>query len=128
MLEADDKKTKEYFMKKFAISLLTAGLLISSGLQAQENAGGAGSSSFSQGGLNKQTIFVGVVAAGIVASAIANSNGSTTTKPIDELEPTCNGTDDLVDGVCIGTTTTVTLSGTTTISVPVTFTYAPTLM
>lgn len=127
-------------MKKFAMSLFTAGLLISSGLQAQENTGGSQASDSAFGEMDRGKIAAGVVAVGIVAAAIANSNGKVTTRPIvcpegEELvagvctaivnPPTCNGSDELVDGVCIGTTTTVTVSGTTTVTVPVTFTYLP---
>jgi hypothetical protein len=65
---------------------------------------------------------------------VSNNRGSTTSVepgpgpgpgpgPVD---PTCNGSDPLVDGVCTGTTTTVTVSGTGTTTVPVTFTYMPT--
>jgi len=130
-------------MKKFAMSLLTAGLLISSGLQAQENTGGSQASDSAFGEMNRDKIVAGAVAVGIIAAAVANSNGKVTTRPPiscpdgEELvggictpivnPPTCNGDDELVDGVCIGTTTTVTVSGTTTINVPVTFTYLPTV-
>ena len=61
-------------------------------------------------------------------SADAPGNGGT-----DPVQPTCEGDDPLVDGVCVGTTNTVTVttSGTSTvtktITVPVTFTYAPTV-
>ncbi|WP_340678574.1 hypothetical protein [Paraglaciecola sp.] len=112
-------------MKKFAIALLSAGLLISSGLQAQENAGGAASSSSAFGDLDKNTIIVAAVATGIIVAAIANSNGNVKGSPTQE--PECDGNDPLVDGICTGTTTTVTVSGTTTINVPVTFTYFPTI-
>jgi hypothetical protein len=135
-------------MKKFAMSLLTAGLLISSGLQAQENAGGANAGDATLGGLDRDKVVAGTVTAGILLAAIANSNGKVTPRPpitcpegqelvagacvpIIPVEPTCNGDDELVDGVCIGTSTTVTVtaSGTTTstIMVPVTFTYLPTI-
>jgi hypothetical protein len=65
-----------------------------------------------------------------------NSNSKGTITPVVVIpgpEPTCNGSDPLVDGVCTGTTTTVTVTGTGTgtstgtVTVPVTFTYLPTL-
>jgi hypothetical protein len=123
-------------MKKFAIALLSAGLLISSGLQAQENAGGADGSMWASGDMKKYSIIAGTVVAGLLVAGVANSNGSIVKPPIINPPPPpkelkCNGSDPLVDGVCIGATTTTTLtvsnSITTTISIPVTFTYLPTL-
>jgi hypothetical protein len=77
----------------------------------------------------------GVVVAGIVAGVVNNNSadapGNGGTNPPGQ--PTCEGDDLLVDGVCVGTTNTVTVttSGTSTvtktITVPVTFTYAPTV-
>jgi hypothetical protein len=131
-------------MKKFAIALLSAGLLISSGLQAQENAGGADGSIWASGEMKKEAIIMGTVVAGLVVAAVANSNGRAKPGPVTPTCPvgqelvggvcvpkppvyTCENDDQLVDGVCIGNSTTVTVSGTTTITIPVTFTYLPTI-
>jgi hypothetical protein len=137
-------------MKKFAMSLLTAGLLISSGLQARDELpGGEKAKNTTFGGLGTETIVLSTFGVGILAAGLANGNGEVTSRPpitscpdgyvlsngvcneIPDPDPTCNGDDELVDGVCIGTTTTVTVtasgSGTTTITVPVTFTYLPTV-
>jgi len=95
---------------------------------AQENSGGEAASSSAFGDMNKEKIVAGVVGVGILGAMIANNRGSTKTVINGpDPEPTCDGSDPLVDGVCTGTTTTVTISGTTTINVPVTFTYLPTL-
>ncbi|MGO4893085.1 hypothetical protein [Flavobacterium sp. W21_SRS_FM6] len=140
-------------MKKFAISILTAGLLISSNLYAQENAGGTYSSKYSIGQMTLPQIAAAAAAAAVAAATIANSNGSVKTRPPVEcpdgqelvagacvpVEPvyTCaEGDQPPVDGVCIGTASTVTITGTgtgtntgtATITVPVTFTYAPALV
>jgi hypothetical protein len=137
---------KEKVMKKFAISILTAGLLISSNLYAQENTGGTYSSKYGIGQMTIPQIAAAATAAAIAAAAIANSNGKVGTRPpgptecpdgeelvgtvCTPIEPvyTCaEGDQPPVDGVCIGTATTVTVTasgtGTTTITVPVTFTY-----
>lgn len=151
-------------MKKFAISILTAGLLISSNLYAQENAGGTYSSKYSIGQMTLPQIAAAAAAAAIVAAGVANSSGKVTSRPTEEctgdqilvgglcidpplecpegqeavnglcqdieVEYACaEGDQPPVDGVCIGTasTVTVTASGTgtatKTITVPVTFTY-----
>ena len=119
-------------MKKIAMALLSAGLLVSTGLQAQENAGGTDGSIWASGEMKKTAIIVGTVVGGLVIAGVANSNGRIVKAP-DIINPPppkelkCNGSDPLVDGICIGSSTTVTVSGTTTINVPVTFTYLPTL-
>ena len=113
------------------MALLSAGLLVSSGLQAQENAGGADGSVWASGEMKKTAIIAGTVVGGLIIAGVANSNGRIVKAPIvnppPPKDPKCNGTDPLVDGVCIGNSTTVTVSGTTTITVPVTFTYLPTI-
>ena len=113
-------------MKKILIAA-TAALCFASSSFAQENAGGQAASNSAFGDMNKETIIAGAVGVGILAAMIANNRGQTKAGPGPEPEPTCDGSDPLVDGVCTGTTTTVTLSGTTTINVPVTFTYLPSL-
>ena len=75
-----------------------------------------------------------VVTAGVVATVASNMEGDTIDEtPVKVLK--CDGTDQLVSGLCVGTRqeTKVTVTGsgtgtatrTTTVSVPVTFTYAP---
>ncbi|KXI30326.1 hypothetical protein [Paraglaciecola hydrolytica] len=133
-------------MKKIAMALLSAGLLISSGLHADEMAGGSEGSVWASGEMKKTAVIVGTVVGGLIVAGVANSNGRIVKAPIkppvcesDEVlvggvcvpvgptDPVCEGDDPLVDGVCIGTNVTVTVSGTTTIYVPVTFTYLPTI-
>ena len=116
-------------MKKSIIALFAAATMVA-GVNAQESEGGAGAGG--AGAVSGGLIATGVVAAGIIAgvannnSADAPGNGGTTPG-----EPTCEGDDQIVDDVCVGTTNTVTVttSGTVTqtITVPVTFTYAPTV-
>ncbi|GFD73233.1 hypothetical protein MTsDn5_16730 [Alteromonas gracilis] len=118
-------------MKKSIIALFAAATMVA-GVNAQDGEGGAGAGG--AGAVSGGLIATGVVAAGIIAgvannnSADAPGNGGT-----DPVQPTCEGDDPLVDGVCVGTTNTVTVttSGTSTvtktITVPVTFTYAPTV-
>jgi len=118
-------------MKKSIIALFAAATMVA-GVNAQDGEGGSGTTGI--GGVSGGVIASGVVVAGIVAgvannnSADAPGNGGT-----DPVQPTCEGDDPLVDGVCVGTTNTVTVttSGTSTvtktITVPVTFTYAPTV-
>jgi hypothetical protein len=99
----------------------------------------AGSTSVHGSTLGAVTLLVVVVVVVVVArvSALAvltgiSSNSKGTITPVVVVpgpEPTCNGIDPLVDGVCTVTTTTVTVTGTTngTVNVPVTFTYVPAL-
>lgn len=84
------------------------------------------------GSLTTTTVVAGTVAAGVVAAVVANSDGaSEPVPPVKTLK--CEGTDPLVNDVCIRTTETVTVTrsgtgtGTKTITVPTTSTYAPTL-
>ena len=126
-------------MKKIAMSLLCAGLVASSGLQAQgaaPAASGSNASSFSFGSMNKSAVIMGGVVGGILVGAIANAGGEvvTVTPGTDpDPDPECTGSDQLIDGVCYGqsTTTSVTVSGTgtatstVTFTVPVVVTYLP---
>jgi hypothetical protein len=82
------------------------------------------------GGVTVPEVVAGVSALAVLVGINFNSKGTIT--PIIVVpspEPTCNGSDPLVDGVCTGTTTTVTVTGTGTttgtVTVPVTFTYNP---
>merc|ERR1711959_278165 len=103
---------------------LFAAATMVAGVNAQDGEGGSGTTGI--GGVSGGMIASGVVVAGIVAGVVNNNsadapgNGGTTPG-----QPTCEGDDQIVDGVCVGTTETVTV--TKTITVPVTFTYAPTV-
>ena len=119
-------------MKKSIIALFASALVVS-GVSAQtseEKSGGI--FALGNGVTNSELVVSGAVAVGIVAAVVNNNSsdapGNGGTGPV---EPTCEGDDPLVDGVCVGTTNTVTVttSGTVTktITVPVTFTYAPTV-
>lgn len=121
-------------MKKSIIALFAAATMVA-GVNAQEQAGGDNDSALGAIGAPEITTAVAGVA---ILSAIINNNRSDGVPKIDPppiLIPTCEGDDPLVDGVCVGTTNTltnsVTVSGTQTvtqtITVPVTFTYSPTL-
>jgi hypothetical protein len=86
------------------------------------------------GGVTVPEVVAGVSALAVLVGINSNSKGTITpVVVIPGPEPTCNGSDPLVDGVCTGTTTTVTVTGTGTgtstgtVTVPVTFTYLPTL-
>jgi hypothetical protein len=121
--------SKESIMKKILMAA-TAALCFAGSSFAQENAGGDSASSSAFGDMNKETIVAGVVAVGVLGAMVANNRGDS--KPVviidpPPVDPTCSGSDPLVDGVCTGTTTTVTVSGTGTTTVPVTFTYLPTV-
>jgi hypothetical protein len=118
-------------MKKIIIAAAAA-LCFASSSFAQENAGGDSASSSAFGDMNKETIVAGVVAVGVLGAMVANNRGNAKVDDIVVIiDPTCSGSDPLVDGVCTGTTTTVTVTGTgtgtTTLTVPVTFTYLPTV-
>lgn len=106
-------------MKKlFIVSALVAGLCSTTAMAQQERAAGSGASGAAIGGIATGTIVAGAVAAGVLAAVISNNRSSSS--GIDEEVATCNANDGApVNGVCTGTT--VTVSGTTT--VPVTFTY-----
>ncbi|WP_421133070.1 hypothetical protein [Alteromonas sp. A079] len=123
-------------MKKSIIALFAAATMVT-GVNAQDNAGGTGTAGL--GGVGVGGILTGAVVLG-VAVGISNNNsaddpGQQGPGPGPGPEPTCEGDDPLVDGVCVGTTNTltntVTVSGTQTvtqtITVPVTFTYTPTV-
>ena len=122
----------EHLMEKYLKdepSLFAAATMVA-GVNAQDGEGGSGTTGI--GGVSGGVIASGVVVAGIVAGVVNNNsadapgNGGTTPG-----QPTCEGDDQIVDGVCVGTTETVTVttsgSVTKTITVPVTFTYAPTV-
>lgn len=129
-------------MKKLITSACLSALL-STTVIAQDKAGGNDAAGFAMGDLSGTTIAAGAVVAGVALAVVSNNRGSAGLAPGPgpgpgpgpDPDPQCNGDDPLVDGVCIGTTLTNTLSvsgtgtatATTTITVPVTFTYAPSL-
>lgn len=117
-------------MKKSIIALFAAATMVA-GVNAQDGEGGAGAGG--AGAVTGGTIATAAIGLGI---AVGISNNASADAPIvDETPgvPTCEGSDPLVDGVCVGTTNTVTVTtsgtttATTTVTVPVTFTYSPTV-
>jgi len=136
---------KGNIMKKIII-IATAALCFAGSSVAVENATGAGAGASTVGAITTPIIVGTAVGLGIAGAVVANGSGTSIVVTCtdgqtlvngicqdDEVppEPTCDGSDPLVDGVCTGTTTTVTVTGTgtmtSTITVPVTFTYVPTL-
>ena len=120
-------------MKKSMIALFASTLAVS-GVSAQTSDDKSGGVlALGNGVTNTELIATGAITIGL-AAAIVNNNRSDSPgvgPDPDPVVPTCEGDDPLVDGVCVGTTNTVTVttSGTVTqtITVPVTFTYAPTV-
>ncbi|QJR81023.1 hypothetical protein CA267_009655 [Alteromonas pelagimontana] len=114
-------------MKKSLVSLFIGATLAFSAT-AQDQAGGEDATSSTVGGVATSTIAAGVVAVGIAAAIVSNNRGSADIDA-EGPNPGCEGTDPLVNGVCVGTTVTDTVTvsgtGTATITVPVTVTYAP---
>lgn len=111
-------------MKKLSV-VMAALLAVSGAVMAQDEesgAAGSGASAGTIGGIATGTIVAGAIAAGVLAAVVSN-NRSDSAPEEEEPVPTCEGDDPLVGGSCVGTT--VVVSGSTT--VPVTFTYAPTL-
>ena len=113
-------------MKQSLISL-ALGATMAFGAVAQDDG--------AEGGVTTGAIATGVAVAGVLAAVVSNNRGSADI--IDDgdngTDPTCNDCDDLVDGSCVGSTTTltetVTVSGTQTVTitvpVSVSYTYAP---
>jgi hypothetical protein len=114
-------------MKKIIIAA-TLALCFTGSSFAQENPGGDAASDFTLGLVNAEVVTL-ITAAAFVAGGMQANSRATVTEDEAPVDPTCNGSDPLVNGVCTGTTTTVTVTGTlaTTITVPVTFTYLPTI-
>ncbi|WP_414829200.1 hypothetical protein [Alteromonas sp. H39] len=119
-------------MKKSIIALFAAAAM-SAGVSAQSDNDGANSNN-GLNALSGGTIATGAVTLGVLSAMVSNNRKDGEVEgPGPNPDPECSGTDPLVDGVCVGTTTTVTntvtVSGTQTITVPitvpVTFTYAP---
>lgn len=132
-------------MKKVAISALLSVLCVSGVFAQDETQGGRLASQSASGQIGAETVAAGVVVGGVLLAVVNNNRGSAALPeapgpgpgpgPGPDPDPQCNGDDPLVDGVCIGTTLTNTLSvsgtgtatSTTTLTVPVTFTYMPTV-
>jgi hypothetical protein len=105
-----------------------------SGAGTGAGAGAGGLGGLGLGSITFPTIIAGSIAVGVVAAAATNAQGDTI-PPVPPVVLKCEGTDPLVNGLCVGTRqeTKVTVTGsgtgtatrTTTVSVPVTFTYAP---
>ena len=126
-------------MKKSLLCLALAGTLVSTGAFAQERVGGANAFVAADGTVKASAVAAAAAVVVITGGLISNANGAAPARTgggggggVDPVDPTCNGDDTLVDGVCIGNTVTtsitqtVTGTGTATITVPVTFTYMPT--
>ncbi|MBU3023861.1 hypothetical protein [Aestuariibacter sp. A3R04] len=119
-------------MKQSLISLVI-GATMAFGAVAEDEAGATTLGAL--GNVTGEQVATGVVGLGVLAAIISNNRGSSDiVDPVDP-DPTCNDGDELVDGVCVNTTVsvtdTVTVSGTQTITVttPITVisTYAPTV-
>lgn len=118
-------------MKKSIIALFATAAL-TAGVNAQDNAN-PGANTI--GGVNTGLVATGGVVVLTGAAIVASNRGDAKLPAVTPPPPPpgCEGEDQLVDGVCVGTTSTVTntvtVSGTQTITVPVTvpvtFTYAP---
>lgn len=117
-------------MKKSIIALFAAATMVAGVNAQEEGTAGSGAGGVGIGGVAGTTIATAVVVGGVAAGIISNANADT---PDDDVDPTlsCEGSDPLVGDVCVGTTntltTTVSGSVTQTITVPVTFTYAPSI-
>lgn len=115
-------------MKKILMAATAALALAGNPVIAQENAGGAESSSATVGGVGVGTIAAGAVGLAIAGAVVSNNRGnSNTIDPTDPTDPTCGEGETLVDGECVPSTTTtvtstVTTSVTSTVTTPVTVT------
>ncbi len=114
-------------MKRTIIGLAVAAVFATANVNAQDNAGGGSAGSSASGEISTGVITAAAVTGVFLAAATSNSSGFVSTPPPGPgPTPSCEGADELVDGVCIGTTVTVTVTGTgATTTVPVTYTYAP---
>jgi hypothetical protein len=115
-------------MKKMLMAATVALCFVCNAFAA-DVAGGESSLDSTLGGIGAPDIAAGVVGLTIAGAIVANNTGKAKAGPIISVDPTCSGSDPLVDGVCVGTTSTVTVTGTgtmtSTTTVPVTFTYTP---
>jgi hypothetical protein len=122
-------------MKKILMAA-TAALCFAGGSFAQENAGGANSSSSSSGNVNGPQIVFGAVGLGVLGGMVSNNRGNSKVDDIiPPVEPPveCGAGEELIDGDCVPITTTTTLTTTVTntvtntITTPVTVTATTTL-
>ena len=117
-------------MKQSLISLVI-GATMAFGAVAQDNSGEG--STGAAGSMTAGSIATGVIGLGVLGAIVSNNRGSADLDDVVDPDPTCNDGDELVDGVCVGSTTTVTdtvtVSGTKFYDgdsdVTVTYTYAP---
>lgn len=116
-------------MKQSLITLVI-GATMAFGAAAQDESGTGGAA----GGVTAGVVGTAAVGLGVLAAVVSNNRGSADIDDgVVDPDPTCNDGDDLVDGSCVGSTTTltetVTVSGTQTVSitvpVSVSYTYAP---
>ncbi|MBU0914282.1 MAG: hypothetical protein KKF22_17260 [Gammaproteobacteria bacterium] len=122
-------------MFKVKTVLLAALLATSVSVSAQEENAAGSVVVPGLGEVTTGTLVAGAVGVAVVAAIISNSDGDTA----PEVKATCNGTDALVNNVCVGSreevvvkeivtgTGTATATATTTGTALVSFTYAPTV-
>ena len=127
---------KDGIMFKVKTVLLAALLATSVSVTAQEENVAGSVVVPGLGEVSTATLVAGAVGVAVVAAVISNSDGDTA--PVVN-QPKCNGTDPLVNNVCVGSreevvvkeivtgTGTATATATTTGTALVSFTYAPTL-
>jgi hypothetical protein len=130
---------KDDIMFKVKSALLAALLATSVSVSAQEENAAGSTVVPGLGEVATSTLVAGAVGVAVVAAIISNSDGDTAPDEPPVQQPHCNGTDPLVNNVCVGTreevvvkeivtgTGTATATATTTGTALVTFTYAPTL-
>ena len=123
-------------MFKVKTVLLAALLATSVSVSAQEENAAGSVVVPGLGEVTTGTLVAGAVGVAVVAAIISNSDGDTAP---EIKEPQCNGSDALVNGVCVGSevkevvkeiitgTGTATATATTTGTALVSFTYAPTV-
>jgi hypothetical protein len=124
--------SKESIMKKILMAA-TAALCFAGSSFAQENAGGDSASSSAFGDMNKETIVAGVVAVGVLGAMVANNRGDS--KPVVIINPPpiqCGAGEELVDGECVPSSPTTTVTSTVTVTssmtTPVTVTASTTAL
>ncbi len=123
-------------MFKVKTALLAALLATSVSVSAQEESAAGSVVVPGLGEVTTATLVAGAVGVAVVAAVISNSDGDTAP---EVKVPQCNGTDPLVNNVCVGSreevvvkeivtgTGTATATATTTGTALVSFTYAPTI-
>jgi hypothetical protein len=128
---------KDGIMFKVKTVLLAALLATSVSVTAQEENVAGSVVVPGLGEVSTATLVAGAVGVAVVAAVISNSDGDTAPPVVNQ--PKCNGTDPLVNNVCVGSreevvvkeivtgTGTATATATTTGTALVSFTYAPTL-